>query len=74
MSIHNTCDIHDHFPVRPETPQIPYRQMQQLLQSHSSESSRYAIGIQRASFVEDFTLEHTIIGLRVVSMEITSVF
>lgn len=74
MSIPSTCDIHDHFSVRPETRQIPYRQMQQLLESHSSESTRYTIRIHRATFVEDFTLEHTISGLRLTSIEITSIF
>ena len=73
MSIHRTYDKHDCLSARPDTPRHPYRTVRHLSRV-DTESRLRATWIGKVSFIEDFTLEHSIHGLRVTSIEVTSLF
>lgn len=74
MSTPKNRDTLDRPSARPDTCRNPFGPTQRLPEADYSEHNLTKLWIGRVSFVEDFTLEHSICGLHMTSIEITSAF
>lgn len=74
MSLLKKCDSGSPISPSPERSRHFSRSVQQALKADCSKIEPDEPGITRLTFLQDFTLEHSLQGLRITTIEIAGIF
>ena len=74
MSLLKKCDVKDRLSASRNKKRHSFRPAEQALKVNSSETKPDGPRAGRLTFVEDFTLEHSLHGMYLASIEIAGIF